>query len=385
MDIHEYQAKEILINFNIPVPAGKMVSTPTEAFNVARSFGKPVAVKAQVQAGGRGKAGGIRIAQTPEEAKSAAQEILGMRIKGITVHKLLLEEALDIERELYLSFILDRTAATNVMMVSCQGGVDIEEIAKNSPQAILKIYLHPILGLLDYQLRKALFFLKIPPLWQKDFMHLVRRLWAAYQYHEATLAEINPLIFTKQGNLKAGDAKFNFDDNALLRHPEILEMAEIVDEDIWERRAKAEGLAYVRLEGNIGIIGNGAGLVMTTLDVVQAEKGKPANFLDLGGGANAEVMRKALGLVLSDPQVKGIFINIFGGITRCDEVAKGILQAFTAFNPQIPVVLRLAGTNVEEGLAILSKSKLTTAATMQEGAQKIVKLVKEHIKKHPFD
>ncbi len=375
MKIHEYQAKEIFARYGVPIPAGRVASTPDEAATIAGEIGGTVVVKAQVHVGGRGKAGGIKLAKSPDEARAAASQILGMDIKGLTVEKVLVEQAADIKEEYYLGITTDRAARRNIVMVSAAGGIDIEEVAVTDPEKIARLHLDPALGLQDFQIRQLAFDSKLPPAAVKGIGPFMKALAKVYNDFDCSLAEINPLVLTGDGKLIAADAKINIDDNALFRHPDLAQYQEAQEEDPIEAEAHKRGLTYVRLEGDIGIIGNGAGLVMTTLDVVQREGGKPANFLDIGGGAKAEVVTLAIDTVLLDQNVKGIFFNIFGGITRGDEVAKGMLEAIATMNIQVPIVVRLTGTRAAEGLALLQGSALTPAATMQEGAQKIVALV----------
>lgn len=375
MKIHEYQGKEILARYGVPTPSGKVASTPEEVAQVAAEIGGTVVVKAQVHVGGRGKAGGIKVAKTPEEAREVATKILGMDIKGLTVEKVLVEQAADIKEEYYLGITTDRAARRNIVMVSAAGGIDIEEVAEATPEKIAKLHLDPAIGLQDFQIRQLAFEANLPPAAIKGIGPFLKALYRVYLDFDCSLAEINPLVLTGEGKLIAADAKVDLDDNALFRHPELAQYQEAQEDDPIEAEAHKRGLTYVRLEGDIGIIGNGAGLVMTTLDVVQREGGKPANFLDIGGGAKAEVVTKAIDTVLLDKNVKGIFFNIFGGITRGDEVAKGMLEAIATMDIKVPIVVRLTGTRAAEGLALLEGSALTPAATMQEGAQKIVALV----------
>jgi succinyl-CoA synthetase beta subunit len=375
MKIHEYQAKEIFAKYGVPIPGGRVARTPDEVENIARELGKAVVVKAQVHVGGRGKAGGIKVGKTPEEARDAAEKIIGMDIKGLTVEEVLVEEAADIKEEYYIGITTDRAARRNIVMVSAAGGVDIEEVAATTPEKIAKLHLDPALGLLDFQIRQLAFDADLPPAAVKQIGPFLKALYKVYSDYDCSLAEINPLVLTGDGVLIAADAKINIDDNALFRHKELAQYQEAQEDDPIEAEAHKRGLTYVRLEGDIGIIGNGAGLVMTTLDVVQREGGKPANFLDIGGGAKAEVVTKAIDTVLLDKNVKGIFFNIFGGITRGDEVAKGMLEAISTMDIKVPIVVRLTGTRAEEGLKLLEGSPLTPASTMQEGAQKIVALV----------
>lgn len=377
MVIHEYQGKELLAAMGVPTTKGRVASTPEEAQAIAREIGK-VAVKAQVHVGGRGKAGGIKVASTPDEALAAAKAILGMDIKGLTVQKVLVEEAIEIEKEFYLGITLDRDARTHVIMFSPMGGVDIEEVAKEHPDQIFKLHTHPTLGLQEYQIRDLLY--KVDALdaqRRKELAVFLRTLFKLYRQYDCTLAEINPLAITKDGRMIAADAKVNFDDNAVYRHQDLESMREVAEEDPLERQAKERGLNnYVRLDGEVGVIGNGAGLVMGTLDMVAACGGKAANFLDVGGGASAKLVTNSLELVLSDPRVKGVLFNIFGGITRGDEVAKGIVEGGKAVKIDKPLVIRLSGTNAEEGRKILKDNGYETAATMLEAAQKIVELTR---------
>ncbi|MBW3637431.1 MAG: ADP-forming succinate--CoA ligase subunit beta, partial [Armatimonadetes bacterium] len=332
-------------------------------------------VKAQVHAGGRGKAGGIKLAKTPDEAREVAQQIIGMEIKGLKVERVLVEEAADIKEEYYLGITTDRAARRNIVMVSKEGGIEIEVVAEENPAAIAKLHLDPAIGLQDFQIRQLGFEANLPPTALKGMGAFLKALYKVYLDYDCSLAEINPLVLTGDGKLIAADSKIVLDDNALFRHPDLAQFQEEQEDDPIEAEAHKRGLTYVRLDGDIGIIGNGAGLVMTTLDVVQREGGRPANFLDIGGGAKAEVVTQAIDTVLLDKNVKGIFFNIFGGITRGDEVAKGMLSAIETMNINVPIVVRLTGTRAAEGLALLEGSPLVGAATMQEGAQKIVSLV----------
>ncbi len=376
MNIHEYQGKELMARFGVPTPRGKVAATPDEAKAHAVEFGGKVAVKAQVHIGGRGKAGGIKLASTPDEAQAHASKILGMDIKGLTVHKVLVEEALELEKEFYLGIILDRTRSAHCIMFSPMGGMDIEEVAEKHPDQLKKVHVNPLLGLLKHQVRELVYAYELPDATRKDLAHFIETLYKLYSGMDCLLSEINPLAITKDGRMIAADAKFTFDENALFRHPELEELREVAESDPFEQRAHEERLAYVRLHGEVGVIGNGAGLVMGTLDTVSRVGGKPANFLDVGGGASAVVVTKALSLVSSDPNVRGVLFNIFGGITRGDEVAKGIVQGVKSANVTLPIVIRLAGTNSEEGRAILAEAGYQTAATMEEAAEKIVALTR---------
>lgn len=377
MIIHEYQGKELMNQVGIPTTQGRVAATPAEARAIAAEIGKKVAVKAQVHIGGRGKAGGVKLAENPDQAEEAASKIIGMDIKGLRVNKVLVEECIEIDREFYLGITLDRDARTHVVMLSPMGGVDIEEVAKTHPDQIFKLHTHPWLGIQDYEIREMLYKLDVDASIRKQLHFFVRKAFELYRKWDCVLTEINPLAILKDGRVVAADAKMNFDDNALYRHPELEAMREVAEEDPMERSAKERGLNnYVRLDGNVGIIGNGAGLVMGTLDIVAREGGKAANFLDVGGGANAALVANALGLVLSDPNVKGILFNIFGGITRGDEVAKGIVEGSKQVEIKVPMVIRLSGTNEAEGRAILKENGYEVAATMEEAAKKIVALTR---------
>lgn len=374
MKIYEYQAKEVLKSFGIPTPQGKVARSANSAKKAAEKIGKPVVVKAQVHAGGRGKAGGVKPAQTSDEAFEAAKQILGMRIKNLKVKRVLVEEAVNIAHEYYLSFTLDRKAKKTILMASSAGGVDIEEVAASTPEKLFKAHIDPAYGLFSFQLRNLARRLNLNPEQAKAFSELTKKLYEAYVSCDCTLAEINPLVLTSEGNFLAADAKMDLDENALFRHPDFVELREASEEDPIEVEAHKRRIPYVRLDGNIGILGNGAGLVMTTLDMVSREGGKPADFLDVGGGSNWEVVKNSLEIVLMDKKIKGLFINIFGGISRCDEVARGILEADKHLNIKVPVVIRLSGTNEEEGRALLTNSRFSSASSMEEGARKIVEL-----------
>ncbi len=378
MVIHEYQGKLLLDEVGVPITRGRVASTPEEAGKIAAEIGKKVAVKAQVLVGGRGKAGGIKLAEGQAETEQKAREIIGMDIKGLKVEKVLVEEAIDIAKELYLGITLDRAKAAHVIMFSTMGGVDIEEVAETHPEAIIKVAVSPQRGLLDHHIREVCHAFPMEKQERKDLAVFVKTLFELYIKKDCTIAEINPLAITTDGRMVAADAKVNFDANALFRHPELEAMATETEEegDPLELKAKEKGLAYVRLDGEIGVIGNGAGLVMGTLDEVNRVGGKPANFLDVGGGASAQVVTTSLELVLSDPNVKGVLFNIFGGITRGDEVAKGIIEGTKVLNVDRPLVIRLSGTREEEGRAILKEAGIETAATMEEAAKKIVALTR---------
>jgi succinyl-CoA synthetase beta subunit len=382
LKIHEYQAKEILAGYGVAVPKNAGVATTPQAVRAAvEALGGRGVIKAQVHSGGRGKAGGIRVANSPEEAEKIAEQMLGMLLithqvpQGITVEKVLVEEPVSIVKEYYLGIVPDRNAQRDVIIVSAKGGMDIEAVAAEDPEAIARLPIDPIEGLRDYQLREVVYDAKLDPGVMKQAIVFLRQLYNAYIGSDGTLAEINPLAVTDDGRVLAADAKFQIDDSALFRHPEFAVYTEESEEDPIEAVAHKQDIAYVRLGGDVGIICNGAGLTMTTMDEVKRAGGNPANFLDVGGGAQADRVRNCLGIVLSDPNVKGILINIFGGITRCDEVAKGVVAATQSMDIQVPIVVRLAGTLAEEGARILSQARLISASTMQEAAARIVALV----------
>ena len=382
MKIHEYQAKEVLARYGVTVPRGRVASTPQEARAIAQELGGRAVVKAQVHAGGRGKAGGIRLAETPEQAEQHARDLIGSRLvtpqapQGVPVHKVLVEEAISIAQEYYLGITLDRARQRDVVMVSAMGGMDIEQVAEEHPEAIVKVWVEPWQGLHPYQARQALYEAGIAREAVPTVTKFLLALYKAYMASDASLAEINPFVLTQKGQCLAADAKMNIDDNALFRHPEFSDYKEESEEDPIEAEAHRRGIQYVRLGGDIGIIGNGAGLVMSTLDEVTRAGGKPANFLDIGGGAKADLVRNALEIVLMDPHVKGVLFNVFGGITRGDEVAKGIIEGIQSLHVKVPIVIRLAGTRAEEGLALLRGTDLIPAVTMQEAARKIVEVTR---------
>ncbi len=372
MKIHEYQAKEILARFGVPIQPGRVAYTPEEAEAIARELGGPVVIKAQVYVGGRGKAGGIQFGDTPEQARTAAAKVLGMDIKGLTVEKVLVVSKLDIKEEYYLGIILDRKSQAPVVMVSKEGGIDIEEVAASTPEKIIQQPIDMHWGLRPFEARDILARAGLPHQVIAKGGTILAALARAFIESDASLAEINPLALTADGQVQAADAKILLDDNGLFRQKEYAAWAESEESNPLEFEAKQEGLTYVKLDGNVGIIGNGAGLVMTTLDMVARVGGKPANFLDIGGGAKAEVMRKALTFVACDPQVKGILVNIFGGITRGEEVAKGVILAQADLPKGMPIVVRLSGTGAEEGRAMLKDAGLDWGKDMRDAAQKIV-------------
>ena len=376
MKIHEYQAKDILARYGIPIQPGRVAFTPEEAEQIARELGGPVVIKAQVYVGGRGKAGGIQFGDTPEEARASAAKVLGMNIKGLTVEKVLVVSKLDIKEEYYLGIILDRKSQAPVVMVSKAGGIDIEEVAATTPEKIIKQPIDMRWGLRPFEARDILARAGLPHQVIAKGGSILTALAKAFIESDASLAEINPLALTADGQVQAADAKILIDDNGLFRQKEYATWAESEESNPLEFEAKQEGLTYVKLDGNIGVIGNGAGLVMTTLDMVARVGGKPANFLDIGGGAKAEIMRKALTFVARDPQVKGILVNIFGGITRGEEVAKGVIMAQEDLPGGMPIVVRLSGTGAEEGKELLKQhAGLDWGKDMREAAKKIVATV----------
>ena len=375
MKIHEYQAKDILARYGIPIQPGQIAYTPEEAEEIARELDGPVVIKAQVYVGGRGKAGGIQFGDTPGQARAAVAKVLGMDIKGLTVEKVLVVSKLDIKEEYYLGIILDRKSQAPVVMVSKAGGIDIEEVAATTPEKIIQYTIDMRWGLRPFEARNILHRAGLPHQVIAKGGAILTALARAFIESDASLAEINPLALTADGQVQAADAKILIDDNGLFRQKEYAAWAESEESNPLEFEAKQEGLTYVKLDGDVGIIGNGAGLVMTTLDMVARVGGKPANFLDIGGGAKAEVMRKALTFVARDPQVKGILVNIFGGITRGEEVAKGVIMAQTELPQGMPIVVRLSGTGAEEGKAMLKDAGLDWGKDMREAAQKIVEAV----------
>ncbi|MEA2459859.1 MAG: succinyl-CoA synthetase beta subunit [Actinomycetota bacterium] len=379
MDLFEYQGKEMLRKFEVPVPEGRVAQTPDEAAEAARKLGGKVVVKAQVQVGGRGKAGGIKLAESPEEAREVAEQILGMDIKGHTVKRVLVERAGDIKKEYYCSFLLDRTERKFLGMMSAEGGVEIEKLAVERPDAITYVHIDPLLGISDFHAREMVFGSGIDVEARKEAIALLPKLFNAFVELDASLVEVNPLVLTGDGRVIALDAKVSVDDSAFFRHPNFEELKSAHEVPEQERFAKEKGLNFIKLDGDVGIIGNGAGLVMSTLDVVKAAGGEPANFLDVGGGANAEVLSAALEVIMSNAEVKSVFINIFGGITRCDLVAEGVLNALSRLDVKVPIVIRLDGTNAVEGRKMLADAPhpmLVTAETMLGAAEKAVELAR---------
>jgi succinyl-CoA synthetase beta subunit len=375
MKLLEYQAKEVLASLGIPIPPGKVARTPDEAAVACRELG-PIAVKAQVPVGGRGKAGGIKLAKTPDEARAAAAQIIGMDIKGFKVPLVYCEAALEIEREIYLGFTVDRDARANILMLSAKGGMDIEQVAEESPDSIARLYPNPWRGPLDFELNQLVYKAELGPL-VRPLAGLIKKLYRAIPDLDAVTAEINPLVVTKTGELVAGDAKLEIDENAAYRHKDLEQrFGSMLEGDVYEVEAKKRGLTYVSLDGEIGIIGNGAGLCLSTLDLVQRAGGRAANFCDLGGGAKAEVVENALAVILMNPRVKGVLMNVFGGITRGDEVAKGLVAARDNLKMQLPLVVRLSGTKEEEGRKILKENGIEPEGNAWAAAQKIVQLTR---------
>jgi succinyl-CoA synthetase beta subunit len=376
MDLFEYQAKDLFRRYGISVPDGKVASSALAAEKVAAKLGGRVVVKAQVQVGGRGKAGGIKLADDAAGARGVAEQIIGMDIKGFRVPLVYCEGALDIGQEVYLGFTVDRDARANVLMLSAKGGMEIEQVAEESPEAIARLYPNPWRGPLDFELNQLA--------WEaglgqqaRALVPLVKKLYRAITEYDAVTAEINPLVITRQGELVAGDAKLETDENAAFRHRDLEERyGDVLEGDPYEMEAKKRNLTYVSLDGEIGIIGNGAGLCMGTLDLVQRAGGRAANFCDIGGGAKAEVVENALAVILMNPKVRGVLMNVFGGITRGDEVARGLVQARDSLGMSLPLVVRLSGTNQEEGRAILEQNGIAPAASGWEAAQKIVELTR---------
>jgi len=372
MKLHEYQSKTIFAKYGIPIPKGRVAATAVEAKHIAEELGGRVVVKSQVLVGGRGKAGGIKVAKSAAEAEQLAQQILAMEIKGLPVRKVLVDEAAAIEHEIYFAITNDRAAKKPVMIASGEGGIDIEEVAATTPEKIIKVHIDPLLGLRDYQARDIAASIDLPREHWREFSKIASGLWQAYLETDATLAEINPLVITKDKRLVALDGKMMIDDNAMFRHADLNEMRDIDEEAPAETEARKYGLSYIKLDGNIGCMVNGAGLAMTSMDIVKLFGGEPANFLDIGGGAGSDKVAAAMKIILSDPNVKAVLFNIFGGITRCDEVARGILVAMDEVKPKVPMVVRLVGTNAEEGREILKSAKMITAETLADAAKKAV-------------
>ncbi|HXD74303.1 MAG TPA: ADP-forming succinate--CoA ligase subunit beta [Vicinamibacterales bacterium] len=386
MKIHEYQAKAILKQYGVPVPRGEETSAPSEVGDIAKRLGTSVVVvKAQIHAGGRGKGGGVKLAKSPDEAESIAKQMLGMTLithqtgpEGRVVGRLLVEEGLQMTRELYLSIVLDRAAGKPVIMASADGGMDIEEVAAKTPERIAKVYIEPGVGVVPFEARQLGFAIGLDGKQVNKFVPLVTSLYNAFLATDASLVEINPLVVTAAGDLLALDAKMNFDDNALYKHPDIKDLRDLSEEDALEIEASKFSLNYIHLDGNIGCMVNGAGLAMATMDIIKLAGGEPANFLDVGGGANAEQIRNAFKILMSDKNVKAVLINIFGGILRCDVLAQGVIAAVKELGVPVPIVIRMEGTNVEEGKRLLKESGMNfaTADSMGEAATTVVRLAK---------
>jgi succinyl-CoA synthetase beta subunit len=379
--IHEYQAKELLKSYNVPIPRGRVATTADEAHAIAAEFGGTVVVKAQVHAGGRGKAGGIKVAKTADECRAVAEKMIGLRLVthqtgpgGVEVRKVLIEEGMEIDRELYVGIVLDRSASKLVVMASEAGGMDIEQVAAQTPERIIKEVADPAVGLQPFQARKLAFRLNLDPKLVGRASQFILALYKAYEGCDASLAEINPLIVTRSSDLLALDAKINIDDNALSRHPDIAALRDVTEEAPLEVEASKYHLNYIKLDGNIGCMVNGAGLAMATMDIIKLAGGSPANFLDVGGGASVETVGNGFRILLSDPSVKAVLINIFGGIVRCDRVAEGVVEALSNLDVKIPVVVRLEGTNADIAAKILDESPLDfiVAKDLKDAAEKVV-------------
>jgi succinyl-CoA synthetase beta subunit len=377
MKLHEYQSKNIFARYNIPIPSGRIAASASEARQLCEELGGKVVIKAQVLVGGRGKSGGIRLVRSPEEAEEVTTQILSMKIKDLPVRKVLVDEAVSIQKEIYLGITNDRSKQKPVLIASSAGGVEIEEVAKKSPDQIAKLYIDPLLGMRDYQIRDIALSIDLPRQFWRPFGEIAFALWKVYVDCDATLAEINPLVITAENHLVALDAKIVLDENGLFRHPELADFRDIDAEDWSETQGRKFGVSFVKLDGQIGCMVNGAGLAMATLDIIKHLGGEPANFLDIGGGASSEKVAAAMRLILADPNVKAILINVFGGITRCDEVAKGLITAYDEVKPNVPIVARLVGTNEEIARQILAGSSLIYADSLVECAEKVVQLVKE--------
>jgi succinyl-CoA synthetase beta subunit len=379
MKIHEYQARNLFKKYGIPVPDGVVCHTVEEVQEKIPNDEKLRVIKAQVHVGGRGKAGGVKLAKTKEEAIEKAGQILGMDIKGFKVEKVLVAEAVDIEKEFYVGLINDRNSKSVTLMASAEGGVEIEEVAKTSPEKIIKMSIDPTLGLMDWQARKIALQLMTDPAQIRQAASILVKLYKLYIETDASLAEINPLVLTPDKKVLAIDGKMNFDDNALFRQPSVLAMREVTPDEQKEIDANEKGLSYIKLDGNIGCMVNGAGLAMATMDMIKLYGGDPANFLDIGGSSNPQKVIDAMNILLSDTNVKVVMINIFGGITRCDDVARGLVAALKAIQTDVPIVVRLSGTNSKEGLEIIKEFGLPTVSTMSEAAKKAIQLSKKRV------
>ncbi len=377
MKIHEYQARDLFKKHGIPVPDGVVCHSVEEVENSIPDDDKLRVVKAQVHVGGRGKAGGVKLAKTKSETVQYAKQILGMNIKGLTVEKVLVADAVNIEREFYVGFINDRNSKSVILMASVEGGVEIEEVARKTPEKIVKLQIDPVLGMMDWQARQVALNLVSSPGEMRQVAAILMKLYRLYVETDSSLAEINPLVVTPEKQVVAIDGKMNFDENALFRQPEILKMREATEDEMKEIDAQEKGLSYIKLDGNIGCMVNGAGLAMATMDMIKLYGGEPANFLDIGGSSSPQKVIEAMNILLSDSNVEAVMINIFGGITRCDDVARGLVTALEEIKTKVPVVIRLSGTNAREGLEIIREYGLPTVSTMSEAAQKAIELSKK--------
>jgi succinyl-CoA synthetase beta subunit len=372
VNLHEYQAKRVFARYGVPIPKGDVATTPDQARDIAEELGGRVIVKSQVLTGGRGKAGGIRLANSPDQAEELAAKILGMDIRGFRVRKVLLDVAADIRSEIYLAVMIDRSRRMPMIMASAAGGMEIEQVASETPEKIFKIYIDPMIGLRSYQTTYVAAGMGLPkPMW-REFHQVADGLYQSFEAVDASLAEINPLVVTGDSHLLAVDGKLSIDDNALFRQPELVELRDVDEETESERKAREFGLSYIQLDGNIGCMVNGAGLAMATMDVIKLYGGQPANFLDIGGGATTESVTAALGIILADPNVKAILFNVFGGIVRGDEVARGIVTSLRKIQSNVPMIVRLLGTNAEEGMEILAEARMETAVSLTDAAEKAV-------------
>ncbi|MXZ21869.1 MAG: ADP-forming succinate--CoA ligase subunit beta [Caldilineaceae bacterium SB0665_bin_25] len=376
MKLHEFQSKRVFAQYGVPIPNGEVATTPAEARAIAEQIGKPVVIKSQVLVGGRGKAGGIKLAGTPEEAEEVAANILGMDIKGLTVQKVLVDEAADIRSEIYLGAVLDRGARKVAIMASSEGGVEIEEVAAETPEKIITVHVHPLLGMQGYQARQLAYGIGLPKEHVSAFTKIAQSLYRAFVDSDASLAEINPLVINGDNQLQAVDGKILLDDSALPRQNELAAMRDPDEDSPTETEAREVGISYIDLDGEIGCMVNGAGLAMATMDIIKLYGGSPANFLDIGGGAGADKVLAALRIILRDAGVKAVLINIFGGITRCDEVANGIVEAINSLNVEVPIVVRMVGVNEDEGRQILADSNLPSANQLSEAVQMAVAAAK---------
>ena len=376
MKLHEYHSKHIFSSYGIPIPRGRVALTAGEARQITEELGGQVVIKSQVLVGGRGKAGGIRLAKNPKEAEDLATAILGMEIKGLPVRKVLVDEAIIFEREIYLGITTDRTKNLPVLLASASGGIAIEDVARNNPEKIVRVWIDPFLGVCDYQIREIANGIDLSYEFWKSFIEIAHALWHVYQDLDASLVEMNPLVTTKDGKMITLDAKITIDDNALFRHPELNELRDTDVDDPSEVEARKYGLSYVKMDGQIGCLVNGAGLAMAVMDQINHFGGSPANFLDIGGGASSEKVAAALRIILIDPKVNLILVNIFGGITRCDEVARGILATFSENKHQIPIIVRLVGTNADQAITMLNGANIAHYNDLQAASKKAVELAR---------